>query len=72
MGLFFAGLLSGVTVTEYVFGWPGMGQWLYTAAARADLVSVMATTFVFTIVIVIANLIVDLIYSYLDPRVRLD
>ncbi|MEM4090384.1 MAG: ABC transporter permease [Thermoplasmatales archaeon] len=72
MGLFFAGLLSGVTVTEYVFGWPGMGQWLFTAAARADLVSVMATTFVFTIVIVVANLIVDIIYSYLDPRVRLD
>ncbi len=72
MGLFFAGLLSGVTVTEYVFGWPGMGQWLFTAAADADLVSVMATTFVFTIVIVIANLLVDIIYSYLDPRVRLD
>ncbi len=72
MGLFFAGLLSGVTVTEYVFGWPGMGQWLFTAAADADLVSVLATTFVFTIVIVVANLIVDLIYSYLDPRVRLD
>lgn len=72
MGLFFAGLLSGVTVTEYVFGWPGMGQWLFTAAENADLVSVMATTFVFTIVIVMANLIVDVIYAYLDPRVRLD
>ncbi len=72
LGLFIAGLLSGVTVTEYVFGWPGMGQWLFTAAANSDLVSVMATTFVFTIVIVIANLTVDIVYSYLDPRVRLD
>lgn len=72
MGLFFAGLLSGVVVTENVFGWPGMGTWLFDAAENSDLGSVMATTFVFTIVIVVANLTVDIIYSYLDPRVRLD
>ncbi len=72
MGLFFASLLSGVVVTEYVFNWPGMGEWLFNAAANADMVSVMATTFVFTIVIVVANLIVDILYSILDPRVRLD
>ncbi|MEM0136588.1 MAG: ABC transporter permease [Thermoplasmatales archaeon] len=72
MGLFFAGLLSGVVVTENVFGWPGMGTWLFDAAESTDLGSVIATTFVFTIVIVVANLMVDIIYSYLDPRVRLD
>ncbi|MEM1814156.1 MAG: ABC transporter permease, partial [Thermoplasmatales archaeon] len=72
MGLFFAGLLGGVVVTETVFGWPGMGRWLFYAAIGGDMVSIMATTFVFTIVIVIANLIVDIIYSYLDPRVRLE
>jgi len=72
MGLFFAGLLSGVVVTENVFGWPGMGTWLFDAAENSDLGSVIATTFVFTIVIVVANLVVDILYSYLDPRVRLD
>ncbi|MEL9914662.1 MAG: ABC transporter permease [Thermoplasmatales archaeon] len=72
MGLFFAGLLGGVVVTETVFGWPGMGRWLFYAAIGGDMVSIMATTFVFTIVIVTANLIVDIIYSYLDPRVRLE
>jgi peptide/nickel transport system permease protein len=72
MGLIFAGLLAGVVVTETVFGWPGMGRWLYEAAYNNDMVSVMATTFVFTLVVVSANLIVDLFYSYLDPRVRLE
>ncbi len=72
MGLIFAGLLSGVVVTENVFSRPGMGTWLYQAAYNNDMVSVMATTFVFTVVIVVANLIVDIMYSYLDPRVRLE
>jgi len=72
MGLTIAGLLAGVVVTENIFGWPGMGTWLYDAAVSDDLVSIIATTFVFTIVIVIANLIVDILYAYLDPRVRLE
>jgi peptide/nickel transport system permease protein len=72
MGLTFAGLLGGVVVTETVFEWPGIGRWFYSAAVGADMVSIMALTFVFTVIVVIANLIVDLIYSYLDPRVRLE
>lgn len=72
LGLIFATLLGGVVVTENVFGWPGMGTWLYDAAFHNDMVSVMATTLIFTIIIVVANLIVDIFYSYLDPRVRLE
>lgn len=72
MGLIFSALLSGVVVIENVYGWPGMGTWLYDAAYNNDLVSVMATTLVFTIIVVAANLVVDILYSYLDPRVRLE
>lgn len=72
MGLTFATLLGGVVVTETVFEWPGIGRWFYSAAVGNDMVSVMALTFVFTIVIVVANLVVDVVYSYLDPRVRLE
>ncbi len=72
LGLTFAALLAGVVVTETVFNWPGMGRWLFEAAYNNDMVSVMATTFVFTLVIVAANLVVDILYSYLDPRVRLE
>ncbi len=72
MGLTIAGLLAGVVVTENIFSWPGMGTWLFDAAISNDMVSIIATTFVFTIVIVIANLIVDILYAYLDPRVRLE
>lgn len=71
MGLLFASLLSGVVVTETVFGWPGMGRWLYSAALGNDMVSIMAIVFVFALIIVLVNLIVDVLYSYLDPRVRL-
>lgn len=72
MGLFFAGLLGGVVVVENIFGWPGMGSWLYQAAVTDDLTSIVATTFIFAIIIVCANLIVDILYAYLDPRVRLE
>jgi len=72
MGLFFAGLLGGVVVVEVIYGWPGMGTWLYEAAIYDDLTSIVVTTFIFAIVIVVANLIVDVLYAYLDPRVRLE
>ncbi|MCL5930412.1 MAG: ABC transporter permease [Candidatus Thermoplasmatota archaeon] len=72
MGLTFAGLLGGVVLTETVFGWPGMGRWAYYAAFGGDMASIIAITFVFTLIIVTANLIVDILYSVLDPRVRLE
>lgn len=72
MGLIFSSLLGGVVVTETVFGWPGIGRWFFSAAVGGDMVSVLALTFVFTIIVVGANLVVDIIYSYLDPRVRLE
>ena len=71
LGLLMAFLMGGVVITEEVFSWPGIGYWLAEAAVFDDVNSVMAAVFVFAIIIVVANLIVDIIYAYLDPRVRL-
>ncbi len=65
-----AGLLNGAVVVETVFGWPGMGFLLIQAIERRDLPLVEATVFVVAITIILLNLLVDLAYVYLDPRVR--
>ena len=71
LGLLLAALMGGVVITEDIFSWPGIGYWLAEAAIVDDFASIMASVFVFAIIIVVANLIVDIVYAYLDPRVRL-
>ncbi len=71
LGLLLASLMGGVVITEEIFSWPGIGYWLAEAAIVNDFASIMASVFVFAIIIVVANLIVDIVYAYLDPRVRL-
>lgn len=65
------GFLSGVVITETIFTYPGIGQWAASAALSLDMSAVLfyLTFSVFTLVL--ANLIVDLLYTVLDPRVRL-
>jgi peptide/nickel transport system permease protein len=72
VGLTFGGLLGGAILTETIFGWPGLGQWSATAASNLDSASVMGFTLLTAIIYVIVNLIVDVMYAYLDPRVRLE
>jgi peptide/nickel transport system permease protein len=70
-GLDFAGLLSGTIFTEYIFGLDGVGNWSIGALSPVDFPIISATVLVSAILIVIANLIVDIVYSLIDPRVRL-
>jgi peptide/nickel transport system permease protein len=70
-GLDFAGLLSGTIFTEYIFGLDGVGNWSIGALSPVDFPIISATVLVSAILIVIANLIVDIVYSFIDPRVRL-
>ncbi len=72
IGLSYGGLLGGAVLTETVFNWPGIGQWSVTAALNRDLASVLGFTMLAAIIYVIVNLIVDITYAYLDPRIRLD
>ena len=71
-GLDLASLLSGVVLTETVFNWPGIGRLAYDAIFTLDIPLIMGTVLFSAFLIVIANLIVDLMYAYLDPRIRLE
>ena len=71
-GLDLAGLLSGVVLTETVFNWPGIGRLAYEAIFSLDIPLIMGSVLFSAFLIVIANLVVDLMYAYLDPRIRLE
>ncbi|RLI82783.1 ABC transporter permease [Archaeoglobales archaeon] len=70
LGLQFGGLLSGAPITETVFGLPGIGLYAIYSISTLDFPAIVAVTFIFALVYVIANLIVDVFYAVVDPRVR--
>lgn len=72
IGLAFGGLLAGAVLTETIFVWPGLGTWSVSALLQNDWASILGFTILIAIVFVLANLIVDVLYAYLDPRVRLE
>ena len=63
-------LFAGALVTEQIFGWPGMGRLLWDATTRNDYPILMGVLAVTSVLIVFANLLADVIYGYLDPRIR--
>jgi ABC-type dipeptide/oligopeptide/nickel transport system permease component len=69
-GLLFAGLLGGVVITEYIFAYPGIGAAGVEAADFFDINYLELYTLVTALIIVVANLIVDILYAYIDPRIR--
>ncbi|MFM1751447.1 MAG: hypothetical protein RL119_409, partial [Actinomycetota bacterium] len=69
-GLDFAALLGGAIITESVFSLPGMGRMTIRAVVDSDLPILVGTTMVSAVFIVLANVIVDIMYGVLDPRVR--
>ncbi len=71
-GMLVAGLLGGLVITETVFGFGGLGQWAARAALQLDIPAVLGYAILSAVLFVIANLIVDILYAYIDPRIRLD
>jgi ABC-type dipeptide/oligopeptide/nickel transport system permease component len=71
LGLEFGLLVSGTVLIESAFSWPGLGQYAFDAIASSDYNAVMGVTIVVAVAYVVINLIVDVLYVYLDPRVRL-
>ena len=65
-----AALLNGAVVIETVFGWPGIGLLLIQAIERRDLPLIEACVFAIAVMIIVANLLVDLAYTLFDPRIR--
>jgi len=70
MGPVTAALLTGSFVVEYVFAIPGMGRFFINAVTDRDYPLIMGVTLVYTAVLVCANFLVDMLYGYVDPRIR--
>jgi peptide/nickel transport system permease protein len=70
LALTYAGLLEGAVVTETVFSWPGLGQYLTVSLLNADMNAVLGATLVVGVTYLGFNLLADVLYRLLDPRVR--
>ena len=69
-GVFFALLVTGAIVTETVFAWPGVGRLTYEAVIFRDYPLLQAVILLKAVIVLGVNLVVDILYAYLDPRVR--
>ena len=71
IGLTFGFLLQGTVVAEIIFRWPGLGRWMASAVLRGDQATIMTYVMFTSILFLFVNLVVDIIYAYLDRRVVL-
>lgn len=71
-GFVLIGLVNGVVITETIFNYPGLGQWAAAAAVNLDYASVLGFAVFTAIMVVFANLLVDVLYGIVDPRIRYD
>ncbi len=70
LGLSYGNLLSGTVLTEKIFSWPGVGQYAYKASTSLDFPAIMGVTMLIAFIFIGVNLAVDIVYVYLDPRLR--
>jgi len=68
----FASLLAGAVFVEYIFGWNGLGKEIVNALNNLDLPVIMGSVLVIAFMFIIINILVDIIYAWLDPRVKLN
>jgi peptide/nickel transport system permease protein len=70
IGLQTGTLLAGAILTETIFAWPGIGKWVYDAILGRDYPIVQGGTLLIALIFVCANLLVDVSYAFLDPRIH--
>ena len=70
MGLAIGYMLGGSVLVETIFNWPGMGQYAFDAVFNLDYASIVGVTLLTTICVLLTNLAIDIVYAYLDPRIR--
>ncbi len=70
IGLTYGSLLSGAVLTETIFSWPGIGRYATNSVTSVDVPAVLGVTLVIAIIYSLANLVVDVLYAYLDPQIR--
>jgi len=72
LGPMFAFVVTGSLIVETIFALPGLGRYFVTSIGNRDYPVIMGTTLLFAIIIILANLVVDITYAWLDPRIRFD
>jgi len=70
IGLQVGSLIGGAVLTETIFGWPGIGRYIYTAIGNRDYPVIQSGVLVIATIFVLINLLVDLLYAYVDPRIK--
>jgi dipeptide transport system permease protein len=70
IGLQIGVLMAGAILTETIFSWPGIGKWLIDSISRRDYPSVQGGLLLIAVIIMVVNLVVDLLYGWINPRIR--
>jgi dipeptide transport system permease protein len=70
IGLQVGVLLAGAILTETIFAWPGVGKWMVDSISRRDYPSVQGGLLLIATLVMVVNLIVDLLYGLINPRIR--
>jgi peptide/nickel transport system permease protein len=70
VGLAFANLMTGAVLAEIVFAWPGIGRYAFQAATNLDFPAIMGVTLLIAFTYIMINLVVDILYGFVDPRIR--
>ena len=71
IGLEFGYLMGGAILTEHVFSWPGLGSWLLKAVEARDIRPIQGGVLFIAVVFMTVNLVVDILYAWIDPRIRI-
>ena len=71
LGLYLPFLLGGAVITEYIFGWPGMGRITVDATFSHDFPVILASNFIATLTVIIGNFLSDVMYLFADPRIQI-
>ncbi|MFC0530286.1 ABC transporter permease [Phytohabitans kaempferiae] len=72
IGLQFGQLLGGAVITETIFAWPGIGRLLVESIGARDFTTVQGAILIFAVALILVNLLTDILYAYIDPRIRYD
>lgn len=70
IGLQFGTLLTGAVLTESIFAWPGIGRYMFRASISQDYPAIMGVSLIIAVIYVVVNLVVDLLYYFIDPRLQ--
>jgi dipeptide transport system permease protein len=70
IGLQVGGLLAGAVITETIFAWTGVGRWVVDAIQDRDYFVIQSSILIFALIFLVVNLVVDILYAYLNPRIR--